>query len=147
MAKQILVVTSDEVAALHLRTALATSRGGDPTARWAPTLAGAIGELALRRTDLIILDCDLPDSEGLATLDAVFDLALRTPILTLHASEGDRCTVEAIKRGARGFLVKGDYRGYQLPLTLANIFGRDEAEHCFTPQRAGDPTPFPRKKR
>ena len=136
MAKQFLVVTSDEVAALDLRTALATSTGGDPTVSWAPTLAGAIGELAWHRTDLIILDCNLPDSHGLATLDAVHELAPRTPILTLHESEADSSTIFAMQRGARGFLVKGNYGGYMLPLALANIIGRDEAEQRLATQHA-----------
>jgi len=36
----------------------------------------------------------------------------------------------------RGALVKGDYGGYQLPLALATIFRRDEAEQRLATQCA-----------
>ena len=57
--------------------------------------------------DLILLDLNLPDSKELATLDSVRENTHKVPIVVITALSDEGLALEAMKRGAEGFLVKG----------------------------------------
>lgn len=56
--------------------------------------------------DLLILDLDMPDLDGLAVLQHLADHQLGTPVLVLTMYGHDEAVFEAMKAGARGYLVK-----------------------------------------
>lgn len=136
MSKRFLVVTGDKDEAMRLQRVLASSNGGGTSVDWAATLAEALTMLAERPADLLLLECYLDDSTGLATFDALNAAAPRTPILTLHDEANDCFTTETIERGARGFLVKNSYESYLLPQAISSILSQDAAEKRFENHRA-----------
>lgn len=56
--------------------------------------------------DLILLDLTLPDSDGLASLDAIIRQESRLPIVVLTHLNDDELAVEAVRHGAQDYLVK-----------------------------------------
>jgi PAS domain S-box-containing protein len=56
--------------------------------------------------DLILLDLTLPDSQGLASLDALLHHVPRLPIVVLTNTNDDELAVEAVRHGAQDYLVK-----------------------------------------
>jgi len=75
--------------------------------RQAGTLAGALRLLADEPDiDLLLLDLDLPDSRGLATLKRAREAAPMTPVVVLSASDEQENVLAAIDLGAAGFLSK-----------------------------------------
>lgn len=62
---------------------------------------------------IILTDLNLPDSHQLATFDALYDQASHVPIVVLTSMADDQIAVEAVRRGAQDYLVKGavDARG------------------------------------
>jgi diguanylate cyclase (GGDEF)-like protein/PAS domain S-box-containing protein len=71
----------------------------------AGTLREALVLLAREDIDLVIADLDLPDSKGLATLDAVLGATDR-PVIVLTGAYEDRISEEALRRGAYEFMLK-----------------------------------------
>ncbi|MEO0294103.1 MAG: response regulator [candidate division WOR-3 bacterium] len=71
------------------------------------TLGEALKCLSENKFDLILLDLNLPDSKELATLDSVRRNAPSVPIVVITALSDEGLGLEAMKRGAEGFLVKG----------------------------------------
>ncbi|MEJ2568466.1 MAG: response regulator, partial [candidate division WOR-3 bacterium] len=63
--------------------------------------------LSEHKFDLILLDLNLPDSKELATLDSVRKSAHNVPVVVITALSDEGLALEAMKRGAEGFLVKG----------------------------------------
>lgn len=59
--------------------------------------------------DLIFLDLNLPDSNGLNTFEKVRELFQLGPIIILSGNDDKNLALEAIKGGAQDYLVKGDY--------------------------------------
>jgi PAS domain S-box-containing protein len=71
------------------------------------TLGEALKCLREHEFDLILLDLNLPDSKELDTLDSVRKNAHNIPIVVITALSDEGLALEAMKRGAEGFLVKG----------------------------------------
>ncbi len=68
--------------------------------------------------DVLLLDLSLPDSQGLETLDRVIAHAPTVPVLILTGLEEDALGLEAIRRGAQDYLVKGQITGSLIARTI-----------------------------
>jgi two-component system, cell cycle sensor histidine kinase and response regulator CckA len=69
-------------------------------------LKPAINELNSRRFDVALLDLTLPDSDGLASLDALIQHAPSLPIVVLTNTNDDELALDAVRHGAQDYLVK-----------------------------------------
>jgi diguanylate cyclase (GGDEF)-like protein len=85
------------------------------------TLAGALAALKIDEFSAVLLDLNLPDSEGLDTLRAFTKAAPDVPAIVLTASNAHDIGFQAVKLGAQDFLVKGDFN--YLGLDRAILFG------------------------
>lgn len=74
----------------------------------AGTLAEAQKRLAAETFDLILLDLTLPDSDGVATVDATFKAANGTGIVVLTSLSDEELGMAALRHGAQDFLVKDE---------------------------------------
>jgi len=73
----------------------------------ADRLASALQVLATTQVDLILLDLNLPDSNGLETVKKMFAAAESLPIVILTGTDDRQLGFEAVKAGAQDYLVKG----------------------------------------
>jgi putative two-component system response regulator len=87
-----------------LRLTLARARDQRYTIQHATTLTDGEAELEAGRFDLVLLDLSLPDSQGLATLEAVLPYARPTIVLT--GSDDEQTALEALHAGAQDYLTK-----------------------------------------
>jgi PAS domain S-box-containing protein len=62
--------------------------------------------------DLVLLDLNLPDSHGMDTLDRVATLAPHLPIIILTSQDNEQFVMQALKRNAQDYLVKGYVQVY-----------------------------------
>lgn len=60
-----------------------------------------------QETNVILLDLNLPDSQGLDTLDQILTVCPTLPVLVLTGMNDDVLAVKALESGAQDFLVKG----------------------------------------
>jgi signal transduction histidine kinase len=73
----------------------------------ASRLDGGIGFLQGEDFDIVVLDLNLPDSQGLATFDNTQAANPDLPIILLTGLEDEQMAEEAVKAGAQDYLVKG----------------------------------------
>jgi two-component system, cell cycle sensor histidine kinase and response regulator CckA len=69
-------------------------------------LGAAILQLNSARFDVVLLDLTLPDSDGLASLDAVSHHMPSLPIVVLTNTNDDELAIKAVQHGAQDYLVK-----------------------------------------
>jgi two-component system, cell cycle sensor histidine kinase and response regulator CckA len=69
-------------------------------------LGAAISQLDSAGFDVALLDLTLPDSTGLASLDATIDRAPNLPIVVLTYNSDDELAIDAVRHGAQDYLVK-----------------------------------------
>ena len=75
----------------------------------AGSLAECLQHLKNNSFDLVLLDLGLPDSHGLVTVDRFCEACSNIPVVVLTGLAIEEVGVEAIKRGASDYLVKGKY--------------------------------------
>jgi DNA-binding NarL/FixJ family response regulator len=70
--------------------------------------------------EVVLLDLDLPDSRGLATVERVAKAAPKVPIVVLTGHDSDRMRQAALDRGAHAYLVKGAADGMVIEQAVAS---------------------------
>lgn len=128
---RILVLTDAPADADTLKDVLGNARDGPFEVEWVRRLSAGIERLRMGGIDAIIVDLSLPDSSGIATFDRLFATAPHTPIMTLSAGEDDTLAIEAVQRGAQGYLTKGHFVRSLVPQALRNIIQRKAVEESF----------------
>jgi PAS domain S-box-containing protein len=93
-----------------------------------PTLAEGQQRLAQEDFDVILLDLSLPDSHGIATLQAVRAAAADTAIVVLTGYDDDDRGLQAVQTGAQDYLAKSDVDGRLLIRTLRYAIARHRIE-------------------
>ena len=72
-------------------------------------LGDALAAVAGEDFEIILLDLNLPDSQGLDTLSRVAEAAPAVPIVVMTATESEETGLRAVQLGAQDFLVKGHF--------------------------------------
>ncbi len=74
-------------------------------------LSEALKRLESKSYDIVLLDLDLPDSNGLETVSRALGSGSEAAIVLLTGLEDTALGVEAVKKGAQDYLVKGQVAG------------------------------------
>lgn len=121
-----LLVVDDDVATLHLLTKIFEKAGHKVLT--APDAATALRLLHKEHCDLVILDIEMPDVDGLALCRLMrAEAAIKqVPIIILSASDSDERKAEALTSGANDYLIK--------PATPFELLSRVQL-HLETSQR------------
>jgi diguanylate cyclase (GGDEF)-like protein/PAS domain S-box-containing protein len=135
MLNRILVITDDPADASDLKYAIDQADDGPFHIEWVRQLSDGLKHVGLGGIGAILVDLSLPDSSGIATFDRLFAAAPRTPIMTL-CTDDDALSIEAVRRGAQGYLSKGHFRSYLVPQSLCNIMQRKAVEEAFYKEKA-----------
>lgn len=78
------------------------------------TLAGGVRSLHAKKSDVVLLDLSLPDSQGLNTLASMQAAAPAVPVVVLTGLADEGTALAAVQNGAQDYLVKGNVDRYAL---------------------------------
>ncbi|THV23513.1 response regulator [Glycomyces paridis] len=67
---------------------------------------GALAAIGEARPDVVLLDLRMPRHDGIWTLNALRDSGIDVPVLVLTTFDDDELAIEAIRAGAKGYLLK-----------------------------------------
>ena len=76
----------------------------------APTLGEAKSFLEKEKYDVILLDLNLPDGQGLANIAEINKNGNLAPIIIMTGLDDEMTSLEAVRKGAQDYLVKGKIR-------------------------------------
>jgi len=94
-------------------------------------LKTGLEHLSLRKPDVILLDLGLPDSQGMETFTQVYAQAPEVPIVVLTGLNDTEQAVEAVRKGAQDYLVKGDVSGGLLVRAVRYAIERKQSEEAL----------------
>ena len=99
-------------------------------------LAEALRFLSEQPFDAILLDLNLPDSYGLATLIKIRSVAPHVPVIVVSGLADEEMAIHAIREGAYTYLVKGQMNGYLLNRSIRYSIERERTEQIQQLKRA-----------
>lgn len=91
-------------------------------------LSAALERLSKPNVDAVLLDLTLPDSQGLDTFVKVHEHAPDVPVVILTGMDDESFGLEAIRRGAQDYLVKGQAEVTVLLRVVRYAIERKQAE-------------------
>jgi PAS domain S-box-containing protein len=94
-------------------------------------LGSALERVAAGRVDVVLLDLSLPDAQGLDMIARFRAVQPSLPIVIMTGRDDDAVAVEALRRGAQDYLVKGDQDPAALARAIRNAVERKRAEESL----------------
>jgi signal transduction histidine kinase/DNA-binding response OmpR family regulator len=126
----ILLIEDNSAEAFLLQESLAQV-DHPPDVIHAERLDEALSSLKKEKIDAILLDLALPDSEGLATLERTNAEADFLPIIVLTGLEDEAVAIDAVRKGAQDYLIKGQTGARQLVQTIQRAIERKRLERAL----------------
>jgi signal transduction histidine kinase len=125
---RLLLVEDNEADAVLLKQSL-VERGAELyDVTHAESMADAVSHLRRGAFDAILLDLSLPDSQGVETVAQVNAAARDVPILVMTGLDDEATAVEAVRRGAQDFLIKGQSDSRLMARSIRYAIERKQAE-------------------
>ncbi|MEA2326601.1 MAG: hypothetical protein QOE68_1560 [Thermoanaerobaculia bacterium] len=91
-------------------------------------LSEALAVLRSTAIDVILLDLNLPDSQGSETLDTILEHAGSTAIVVLTGNGDEQAALDAVALGAQDYLIKGTANGDTIVRSIRYAYERICAE-------------------
>ncbi len=95
---------------------------------WVDRLELGLARLASNHLAAVLLDLNLPDSEGLETLKRVIASAPAIPVIVMTGQADEALAMQAVQAGAQDYLIKGQVDGRLLTRSIQYAIQRKQAE-------------------
>src|SRR5580704_11786899 len=129
--RNLLLIDKNPAHAELLRAALPNTNEGPFQVEWVQTLSQALERLRERAAWAIFANTSLPDSQGLDTIDQLIQAAPGVPILVLAGAEQEGLCREALRRGAKDYLLEGHIDAYSFGRAIRNMAERETAQEAL----------------
>ncbi|MGH2396650.1 MAG: response regulator, partial [bacterium] len=133
---RILLIEDNEDDVHLIREALAERNEVRFDLEWADRLGKGLASLATGKIDMVLLDLSLPDSQGLGTFDKVHRQAQDLPVVVLTGLNDEAVSLQAMRRGAQDYLVKGRLDGDMLVRAIRYAVERKHSEAALRKSEA-----------
>ncbi len=91
-------------------------------------LKSALTLVENQRYAAVLCDLNLPDSEGVITVERLHAVSPSTPLVVLSSMEGESVSLKAVQRGAQDYLVKSEIDGKKLLRALRYAIERKQIQ-------------------
>ncbi len=109
-----ILLLEDEPVSAGITRRMLREAGLDEGLAVSGTLAGGLKAAAADPPGVALLDLGLPDSSGEATVTAFCRAFPRLPVVVMTGTDDEELGLEAMKRGAQDYLVKGQFGDREL---------------------------------
>jgi PAS domain S-box-containing protein len=111
------------------------TKDADVKIQWRRTFNEGLAYLRANGVDVLLLDLGLPDANGLDALGQLQTKFPALPIIILSATDEDEVALEAVRRGAQDYLVKGKTDAYTLRRALRYAIERKQVQTALATER------------
>jgi len=105
--KKVLLVEDSRTEAAMFREMLFAARGSGYQLETVGSLSEGLERISLEKYDVAVIDLGLPDSMGLSTYESVRSASPGLPVIILSGLDDESVALEALRKGAQDYLVKG----------------------------------------
>jgi diguanylate cyclase (GGDEF)-like protein/PAS domain S-box-containing protein len=129
--RNLLLIDNDPTHVEAFREAILNAKDGPFHCESVETLSQGEEQLREKTIWAIFASLSLPDSQGLDTIDRLLTVAPRVPILVMGGAEDEDLSTEALRRGAKDYLLNGHIDAYSFGRALRNMAERKTAEEVL----------------
>ena len=124
---KLLMIEDNALIAAKMKAELEKTQA-DFVISWEATLEKGLAHLAAKAIDVILLDLMLPDSEGFETFLKTSVLVPSVPIIVMTGVDDETFAINAMRRGAQDYLIKGQVDGPGMVRTIRYAIERKRIE-------------------
>jgi diguanylate cyclase (GGDEF)-like protein/PAS domain S-box-containing protein len=127
MRETILLLQDNSAKAAIVQGLLARSSGAPLTVEWLRSCAAGLDRIRDPKRNgiaAILVNLLLPDGRQLEVFNRIFDAAPHTPILILSSPEHESVAEQAVRRGAKDYILENQLNGNSLSKALRNMLER-----------------------
>ena len=125
---RVLLIEGNEDDACLIGETLTEPTVQDIELEWVDRLESGLTRLTEDKIDVVLLNLSLPDSQGLETLDKVQGQTSDVPVIVLTHLDDEAMAVQAMRKGAQDYLVKGQSNDRLLIRAIRYAIERKQAE-------------------
>jgi diguanylate cyclase (GGDEF)-like protein/PAS domain S-box-containing protein len=129
--RTLLLIDNDPGHAEDFLAALLNAKDGPFRSEWLRTISEGIERLRANNIWAIFANLSLPDSQGLDTFHKIQQAAPGTPILILARADDEDIAAEALRQGAKDYLLEGHIDAYSFGRAVHNLTEREAAEEAL----------------
>ena len=129
--RNLLLIDKNDAHAEAFREALLNAKNGPFHGEWVQTLSQSVERLREKTIWAIFANLSLPDSQGLDTIDKLLQAAPGVPILVIGGVEDEDLSTEALRHGAKDYLLEGHIDTYSLGRAIRHVAERKTAEEVL----------------
>lgn len=132
---RLLLVEDVQLFARSLKALLSAASDVEVELQHVDTLNRALQALAQDRYDCVLLDLHLPDGEGMECVERLRAQDARTTIVVLTGVDDRDLAIEALRRGAQEYAVKGEHTPDDLVRLILHAIERNRVVNALNEQR------------
>jgi diguanylate cyclase (GGDEF)-like protein len=121
---KVLLIEPDEDHLAETRETLAQVRPPAIEVEWAGRLSDALARLTEGGIEAVLLNLELPDSQGVATFERTYAFAPDVPIVVLTDEADDAAAVSTVQGGAQDYLVRDEIQPALLARSIRHAIER-----------------------
>ncbi|MBK6659758.1 MAG: EAL domain-containing protein [Proteobacteria bacterium] len=125
---RILLIEDDRIEAALVREQIAASALAGASIEHSQRLTAGLDRLRTRRYDVVLLDLNLPDGNGIDNLHRTKAVAPNVPVIILTNVEDEEGAAAAVGNGAQDYLIKRHIAPELLSRAIRYAIARQEAE-------------------
>ncbi|HTI50824.1 MAG TPA: ATP-binding protein, partial [Planctomycetaceae bacterium] len=133
---RVLLIEDSPDDALLIREYLAGARQTRFRIDHVELLSDALQRVSVGGIDVVLLDLQLPDSQGLDTFRRVQSADAALPMVVLSGYEDETTALTAVQEGAQDYLVKGQVEPRELEKTLLYVIERQRTGRALAERNA-----------
>lgn len=130
----VLIVEDSEIDRVTYRRYISKFSAQQITLLEAETAEAGLTLCQERSPDLVLLDYNLPDSDGLELLQSMQQLHPMPPVIVLTGVGDEQVAVDAMKLGARDYLIKGKLTESSLASAIRRVLGQQALQELMSRQ-------------
>jgi diguanylate cyclase (GGDEF)-like protein/PAS domain S-box-containing protein len=135
ISRGILLISNDPAAAHSICAALSATDGQEFEVEWVHQLSEGNDRLCKKGIAAVLLDLDLPDSNGIETFDNLFKTETDIPTLIIGSSANESLAKQAVDRGAQDYILSDHFDSYSLPRAVRYAIERKSGEAALYHER------------
>lgn len=133
---KVLLIEDDAECADAMREMLSQEKNPSFEVECAKALHTGLERISKGQIQVVLLDLNLPDSQGLGTLIKVQPESKDVPIIVITGHADETLALEALRKGAQEYLVKGEVHGRMLSRVIRYAIERMRAEERVKVEKA-----------